>query len=156
MNNFNNVDMNFSINSAEALSNYEKAMADKNAKEKEYKSRNLAAVEKTASNTKEANERLNRIIDNQNNYIKLLEEQLSLSRVQLDVLNNIFASNEDEYACEREIAELIRQQIDDKHPLWDYINGITQNILSEEIIKNAPVLYKTLIKYLQVKGIKKF
>ena len=42
----------------------------------EREQRLLEATEATANNTAETNERLNTIIDNQNDYISLLKEQL--------------------------------------------------------------------------------
>lgn len=153
MNNFNNQHTASSINSAEMLEELEKTMAEKRAREEDYKNRNLAAVEQTAKNTKETNDRLINVIDDQHILINVLKEQLSLSRAQLDTLTNIFASNEDAYNCEREIAELIKKQIDDKHPLWDYVNGISQNLVAEGIIKSVPIIYSALKTYLASKGI---
>lgn len=74
-----------------------------------------------------------------------------MSRAQLDTLTKIFTSNEDAYNCEREIAELIKKQIDDKHPLWDYVNGISQNLVAEGIIKSTPIIYSALKTYLASK-----
>ena len=83
-------------------------------------------MEETAVNTAEANSQLQRVIDNQNEYIDLLkgqlatqQRQLELDEKQLAILKNIFASGEDGVVVEKEIMKLIQEQINENHPLWD-------------------------------------
>ena len=161
--NMNNLlDITPIVNSAQALSDLEDSIIEKNAREEEYKQRNIDALEITAENTKIAIKQRQELIDSQKETIEALkkiiktqDELLSVSRIQLDALNNIFSSNEDEYACEREIAELIKKQIDEKHPLWNYVIGITQGVIINNISGNMPLLYKTMKDYLKINNILK-
>lgn len=123
--------------------------------EEAYKTRQreLHALEETAANTSEANKRLETVIDNQNKHIDLLEKQLEVDEKQLRVLRNIFASGEDGVAVEKEIMKMIRDQIDDKHPLWDYVKDKGGDIAVAGVTAGVPVIYKAIKNYLQTRGI---
>ena len=78
-------------------------------------------MEKAAENTDEIIANQKETIDRQDRYIKLLEKELNTQEGQLEFLNNIFASSEDGVLVEKEILRLIREEIDKKHPLWDFV-----------------------------------
>ena len=88
--------------SAKSISETLAALDEQRKEQRNREDRQLAAMEATANNTAETNARLNRIIDNQNDYIDTLQEQLKVSQAQLGILNNIFASEEDAVAVEKE------------------------------------------------------
>ena len=127
---------------------------------REYEKKQLKASEETAANTAMTNERLNEIIDNQNKYIKILEdqihdqkEQLEIAKLQLQALKNLFTSLEDGVSVEKELAGLIQSQIDETHPLWDYVKDKAGDIAVAGIIHGTPVLYNALKAYLMKNGI---
>lgn len=158
----NLLDISPIVNTAQVLSELEDSIAEKNAREEEYKQRNIDALETTAENTKIAIQQRQELIDSQKETIealkKVIETQdklLSISKIQLDALNNIFSSNKDEYACEKEIAELVKKQIDEKHPLWNYVIGITQGVIINNVSENIPLLYKAMKDYLKINNILK-
>ena len=126
----------------------------------EREERKLDALEATAKNTNETNNRLNKVIDNQNDYIEALKTQIEmqkrqneLSAEQVEILKNIFASGENGMTVERELIELIRKEIDDKHPLWDYVKDKGGDLVVAGITASAPVLYNAFKAYLLTKGI---
>lgn len=126
----------------------------------EREQRQLDALEATASNTAETNNRLNKVIDNQNDYIEALKtqiemqkKQIELSAEQVEILKNIFGSTEDGVAVEKELMKLIRDEIDDKHPLWDYVKDKGGDIAVAGIAAGAPILYNTFKAFLLTKGI---
>ncbi|MCI6018693.1 MAG: hypothetical protein MRZ59_07590, partial [Clostridiales bacterium] len=47
--------------------------------------------------------------------------QLDFDEQQLGILKNIFASEEDGVAVEKELMNLIQGQIDSSHQLWDFV-----------------------------------
>lgn len=117
-------------------------------------------MEATASNTAETNNRLNKVIDNQNDYIEALKtqiemqkKQIELSAEQVEILKNIFGSTEDGVAVEKELMKLIRDEIDDKHPLWDYVKDKGGDIAVAGITAGAPILYNAFKAFLLTKGI---
>lgn len=87
--------------SAKSISETIAVLDEQRKEQRNREDRQLAAMEATANNTAETNARLNRIIDNQNDYIDTLQEQLKVSQAQLDILNYIFASEEDAVAVEK-------------------------------------------------------
>lgn len=118
------------------------------------------AMEETAVNTAEANSQLQRVIDNQNEYIDLLkgqlatqQRQLELDEKQLAILKNIFASGEDGVVVEKEIMKLIQEQINENHPLWDYVKDKGGDLAVAGITAGAPVIYTAIKQYLASKGI---
>ena len=123
--------------------------ADANAK-REREERKIKAAEETAANTAAANERLNEIIKNQNEYIKYLKKQLDASQLQLQALDKLFVSLEDGISVEKEFRGLIQSQIDETHPLWDYVKDKGGDIA---VGVGTPVLYEALKMYLASKGI---
>lgn len=139
--------------SAKSISETMAAIDEQRKAQRNREDRQLAAMEATANNTAETNARLNRIIDNQNDYIDILQEQLKVSRAQLDILNNIFASEEDAVAVEKEIMRIIQNEIDDKHPLWDYVKDKGGDLMVTGTTVGVPVLYKSFKTFLATKGI---
>ena len=139
--------------SAKSISETIAVLDEQRKEQRNREDRQLAAMEATANNTAETNARLNRIIDNQNDYIDTLQEQLKVSRAQLDILNNIFASEEDAVAVEKEIMRIIQNEIDDKHPLWDYVKDKGGDLMVTETTVGVPVLYKAFKAFLATKGI---
>jgi len=120
-----------------------------------------AAIEQTAINTAETNVQLQKVIENQNSYIDVLKDQLSTQKQQLEldeqqltIIKNIFASEEDGVAVEKEIMKLIQDQIDSRHPLWDYIKDKGGDIVVGGVTAGAPVIYSAIKMYLASKGIR--
>lgn len=118
------------------------------------------AMEQTASNTAETNVQLQKVVENQNEYIDVLKSQLStqqqhleLDEQQLTILKNIFASGEDGVAVENEIMKLIQEQIDSSHPLWDYVKDKGGDIAVAGVTAGVPVIYAAIKQYLASKGI---
>lgn len=118
------------------------------------------AMEQTAVNTAEANSQLQKVIDNQNEYIDLLKSQLATQQQQLDldekqlaILKNIFASGEDGVAVEKEIMKLIQEQISENHPLWDYVKDKGGDLAVTGLSAGIPVIYTAIKQYLALKGI---
>ncbi|MGN0150524.1 MAG: hypothetical protein ACI4C7_09795 [Clostridia bacterium] len=118
------------------------------------------AVEKTAVNTEQTNVQLQNVVENQNAYIDILKEQLSIQKQQLEfdeqqlnILKNIFASEEDGVAVEKEIMKLIQKQIDSSHPLWDYVKDKGGDIAVAGITNAIPIIYPAFKAFLASKGI---
>ncbi|RHO54839.1 hypothetical protein DW094_08465 [Ruminococcaceae bacterium AM07-15] len=111
------------------------------------------ALEATAENTARTNQQLQQVVQNQNDYIALLKQQLETDEQQLDVLKSIFASDENGAAVEKEILNLIRDQIDSQHPMWDYVKDKTGDIAVAGITAGAPIIYNALKAYLATKGV---
>ena len=118
------------------------------------------AMERTAHNTGVTNERLEKIIDQQSSHIELLEKanetlqkQLATERKQLDVLLNIFASGEDGVQVEKELMSIIKTEIDQTHPLWEYVKDKGGDIAVAGATAAFPVLYNAFKNYLLAKGI---
>lgn len=127
---------------------------------RKFEERQIKAAEETAANTATTNERLNGIIDNQNEYIKLLKDQLHAQKQQIDtaksqlqMLRNLFTSLEDGVSVEKELAGLIQSQIDENHPLWDYVKDKGGDIGVAGIVAGTPILYNALIAFLINNGI---
>ena len=76
-----------------------------------------------------------------------------MSQSQLQILTNIFASGEDGVAVEKEIMKLIQSEIDEKHPLWDYVKDKGGDIAVTGITTGVPILYKVFKVFLATKGI---
>lgn len=122
--------------------------------------RELKAIEQTAMNTAETNLQLQKVVENQNAYIDVLKEQLSVQKQQIElneqqliILKNIFASGEDGVIVEKEIMKLIQEQIDSSHPLWDYVKDKGGDIAVAGANAGAPVIYASIKMYLASKGI---
>ena len=122
--------------------------------------RELNAIEQTANNTAETNVRLQKVVENQNEFIDILKEQLStqkqqleLSEQQLNILKNIFASGEDGVAVEKEIMKLIREQVDSNHPLWEYVKDKGGDIAVAGVVTGLPVIYGAIKMFLASKGL---
>lgn len=118
------------------------------------------AIEQTASNTAQTNVQLQKVVENQNEYIDVLKDQLSTQKQQLEldeqqltILKNIFASGEDGVAIEKEIMKLIQDQIDSSHPLWDYVKDKGGDIAVAGVTAGTPVIYGAIKMYLESKGI---
>lgn len=116
---------------------------------RESEERKIKAAEETAINTAMTNERLYEMINNQNRTIKILENQLEASQSQLQVLRDLFASSEDGVSVEKDLTRLIQTQIDETHPLWDYVKDKG----GDAAIAGAPILYSVIRKYLISKGV---
>ena len=115
----------------------------------EYRQRVLKAQEETASNTAETNVRLQKVIENQNDYIDLLKVTIDRQKEQLDILENIFSSSEDGVMAEKEIVRLIKEQINSDHPIWDYVTDKGGDLA----ISNLPVIWGAVKAYLIMRGI---
>lgn len=157
--NFSPVNPTFNIDTS-GIEETMRAVDEANREKREREQRQLEAIEATANNTAETNSRLNKVIDNQNEYIEALKkqielqkEQLEMSQSQLQILTNIFASGEDGVAVEKEIMKLIQSEIDEKHPLWDYVKDKGGDIAVAGITTGVPVLYKAFKAFLATKGI---
>jgi len=71
----------------------------------------------------------------------------------LNILKNIFTSEEDGVAVEKEIMKLIQEQIDSSHPLWDYVKDKGGDIVVAGVSAGAPVIYSVIKMYFASKGI---
>lgn len=118
--------------------------------------RTLAYLDETANNSSIANRRLNTLIDQQSDYISLLKEsnsmlhkQLDIQQCQLESLHDIFTSSESSVIAEKEIMQLIAEQLDDKHPLREYIKDKG----SDALIAYGPVLVKAFEAFLIARGV---
>ena len=107
--------------------------------------RMLQAMEETASNTSESNMHLQKINAQLIKHIELLEDQ------QLNTLKNLFASTEDGVLVEKEMLKLLRE-IDDSHPLWEYVKDKGGDIAVAGILEHWPVIWATLKAILTVGG----
>ena len=94
-----------------------------------------------------------KIIENQNAYIDLLRGQLETSQKQLDILKNLFASTEDGVAVEKEIMKIIQANIDEKHPLWEYVKDKGGDVAVAGVLQWGPVIWTALKTYLATQGI---
>lgn len=119
----------------------------------EERHRMQEAMEQTAENTAQTNIHLQKVVENQNAYIDLLRKQLEIDEKQLDALKNIFASSEDGVAVEKEIMKLIEEQIDENHPLWEYVKDKGGDIAVAGILQWGPVIWTAVKAYLAAKGI---
>ena len=119
----------------------------------ESRQREIRALEETAANTYETNSQLKTVIDNQNEYIQLLKKQLENDEQQLEILRALFASGEDGVIVEKEIMKIIQEQIDDKHPIWDYVKDKGGDIAVAGVTAGIPVIYTAVKTFLQTKGI---
>ena len=111
------------------------------------------AMEETAVNTAESNVQLQTLVAQQSRHIDLLEKQLSTQEEQLTILKNIFASSEDGVAVEKEIMKLIEEQIDENHPLWEYVKDKGGDVAVAGILQWGPVIWTAVKAYLAAKGI---
>lgn len=111
------------------------------------------AMEATAANTAASNTQLEKIVAQQSRHIDLLEKQLSMQEEQLTTLQNIFASNEDGVAVEKEIMKLIKEQIDESHPMWEYVKDKGGDVAVAGILQWGPVIWTAVKAYLLTKGI---
>ena len=111
------------------------------------------SLEQTANNTAETNAQLQKVIDNQNDYIELLKQQLEVNQQQVEILKDIFKSGDEGVAMEMEIKALIEQKIDSNHPLWDYVKDKGGDIAVAGITTATPFIYNALKGYLTSKGI---
>lgn len=122
----------------------------------ENRQKTLTALQQTAQNTEETNNQLGVMVSQQMEYIGLLQEanktlkrQLETQQNQLQVLQNIFASTEDAAIVEKEIMRLIAEQIDENHPLWEYVKDKGGDVL----IAGGPVLFRAFKAFLIARGI---
>lgn len=157
--NFSPVSPTFNIDTS-GIEQSMRAVDKFNQEKREREQRQLEAMEATANNTAETNNRLNKVIDNQNEYIETLKKQIELqkqqleaSQSQLQILTNIFTSGEDDVAVEKEIMKLIQSEVDEKHPLWDYVKDKGGDIAVAGVTTGVPVLYKAFKAFLATKGI---
>lgn len=103
---------------------------------------------------------LQQVAQNQNDYIELLKQQLTIQKQQLesdeqqlDILKSIFSSDENGIAVAKEILNLIRNQIDAQHPMWDYVKDKTGDVAVAGITAGASIIYNALKAYLSTKGL---
>lgn len=122
----------------------------------ENKQKAITALQQTAQNTEETNEQLGVMVSQQMEYIRLLQEanktlerQMETQQNQLQVLQNIFESSEDAAIVEKEIMRLITEQIDETHPLWEYVKDKG----GDALIAGGPVLFKAFKTFLSARGI---
>lgn len=138
-----------SAHSARQFQEQERMTREANQKQQ----RALNDLDVTANNTALMSERMQNVIRNQNDYIELLKQQIEIYEQQLKILKNIFASNEDSAAVEKEIFKLIRDQIDDQHPMWDYVKDKAGDIAVVGITTGAPIIFNAFKAYLAKNGI---
>lgn len=106
--------------------------------------RMLTAIEKAAENTDEIIANQKETIARQDRYINLLEKELKTQESQLEIINDIFSSSEDSVLIEKEILRLIREEIDDKHPLWDFVKDKGGDVAVTKAIEYWPLIKAAL------------
>lgn len=155
---FNRIVENFApnqdiINKVEAIN--QRTIAE-TAEIYENRQKMMAALEQTAQNTGEANAQLTVMVSQQMEHIQLLQEanqtlkqQMEIQRSQLQILQDIFVSDEDSVVVEKEIMRLIAEQINEKHPLWEY----AKDKGGDALIAYGPVLFEAFKCFLASKGI---
>lgn len=155
---FNRIVENFApnqdiINKVEAINQRTIAEA---AEIYENRQKMMAALEQTAQNTSEANAQLTVMVSQQMDHIQLLQEanqtlkqQLETQQSQMQILQDIFTSEEDSTKVEKEIMRLIAEQINERHPLWDYVKDKG----GDALLSCGPVIYKAFKTLLAAKGI---
>lgn len=62
-----------------------------------------------------------------------LKKQLETEQKQIEILQNIFASREDGAQVEKELIRLIKNEIDDTHPLWDHVKDKGGDVVVEGV-----------------------
>ena len=151
------LDLSYSLNIATQLQNRmdETQRLAQQAAQAAYEERHRMqeAVVQTAENTAQTNIQLQKVIENQNDYIDLLKKQLEIDAKQLDALKNIFASSEAGVTVEKEIMKLIEEQIDENHPLWDYVKDKGGDVAVAGILQWGPVIWTAVKACLVAKGI---
>lgn len=140
-------------NSAESWARTSAAISELKRNQNEKETRQMNALEQTAKNTGETKEKLDDIITNQNDYIKILKQQLKVQEDQLSIISNIFMSSENVEQYEKELLNLLKEEINDKHPVVDFIKNVGENVLANGATSTIPVLYNVLKKFLLSKGI---
>lgn len=120
---------------------------------KEREERQIIAAEKTAENTSTTNEMLEKVINNQNEYIDLLKNQLETSEKALKKLSELFYSSEDSVSVEKEIMKIIQADIDDKHPIKDALVEKGIDISVDQIAAIVPFVIAAIQQYLLSQGI---
>ena len=108
---------------SEYLNKVNNTLADVDRANNEKVQRELAvkqAAIETAENTAEMRETLEEVVQNQNDYIRLLKQNNQVLADQLDMLKKIFVSGEDSVAVQKEIMRLISErEIDLKELIVD-------------------------------------
>ena len=140
-------------NSAEAWSRASASISELNRIQSEKEARQMNALEQTAKNTGETKEKLDDIITNQNDYIKILKQQLKVQEDQLSIISNIFMSSENVEQYEKELLNLLKEEINDKHPVGDFIKNVGENVLANGATSAMPILYNVFKKFLLSKGV---
>ena len=140
-------------NSAEAWSRASASISELNRIQSEKEARQMNALEQTAKNTGETKEKLDDIITNQNDYIKILKQQLKVQEDQLSIISNIFMSSENVEQYEKELLNLLKEEINDKHPVGDFIKNVGENVLANGTTSAMPILYNVFKKFLLSKGV---
>ena len=69
-----------------------------------------------------------------------LQKQLETGQKRLEILQNIFASGEDGVLVEKELMNLIKKEIDETHPLWEYVKDKGGDIAVAGATAGIPVL----------------
>lgn len=123
------------------------------ASRKEREERQIIAAEKTAENTSTTNEMLEKVINNQNEYIDLLKNQLETSEKALKKLSELFYSSEDSVSVEKEIMKIIQADIDDKHPIKDALVEKGIDISVDQIAAIVPFVIAAIQQFLLSQGI---
>ena len=151
---------NYTVTSAAQLAEQHQKIEQMAYEAYENRQKIRKEMEETANNTANTNSKLEKIIENQNAYICLLNEQLSsqkrqleIDKQQLNILKDIFASEQDGVNAEKEIMNLIQTQIDSSHPLWDYVKDKAGDVAVAGITAGAPVIFTAVKAFLASKGI---
>ena len=76
--------------------------------------------------------------------------------LELEILQNIFASGEDGVLVEKELMNLIKGKIDETHPLWDYVKDKGGDVIVAGMTAKLPILYYVFREYLLSRGINLF
>ena len=82
-----------------------------------------------------------------------LQKQLENGQKQLEILQHIFAPGEGGVLVEKERMNLIKKEIDETHPLWEYVKDKGRDIAVAGATAGIPVLYGAFKAYLLSKGI---
>ena len=108
------------------------------------------AIEHTADNTTRINNQLEKVIQNQIEYIDCLKKQLENNEQQLKTLRDIFSSEEKGREFESEIIKYIQEQNGNKHPFYELLKDKGGDVLVSGV---TPLIYWAVKTYFQGRGI---
>lgn len=145
MNKFDDFTYPNNINSAYDVERYYKTKEEAERKENEKDSRIINAAETIAKNSEKTDDQINKII-------KVLLEANDTQKEQLQIIKDIFNSQENSVKYEKEIYELLVQEVKKKHPNIDFAKDKIGDIVVAAITKGEISLFKVIANFLVSKN----